>query len=283
MHNTSDGITQSGECCVYSRQGHSPKGSSFHTHEFYEVSLILSGDVMTLLRDRKDCGTHPRLLLAAPGTPHLTALATDSFYSRVNLYFGKEFLSENRQWQELLSIFGSNGNIIVLTPKQAQDCCRWLEDIDQENNSLRKKLLVLLYLSHISDFDQQQRGGFFEPSANFVLGCLQYMEHHYAEHLVAQQLADRFSISRTTLMTHMKYQTGRTFSEHLTHIRAEKAVELLKQGISQEEVAAHTGLGTGGGLIRAFRRCYGCTPKQYMQENYPQLYLSKSKNRVLSE
>lgn len=277
MHNTLDGITNSRDCRVYSRQGHSPKGSSFHTHDYYEVSLIMSGDVITLLHDRKDSGTHPRLLLAGPGTPHLTCLATDSFYSRVNLYIGKEFFDQTQQWHSLSGVFGRNGNIVPLTQMQARNCHRWLEDVDNESNELRKKLLVLLLLSRISDFNQQHRGSEHEPSVNYVLGCLQYMQMHYAEHLVACDIASRFGISRTTLMTHMKQQTGRTFSEHLTHIRAEKAVGLLKQGVSQEEAAARTGLGTGGGLIRAFRRCYGLTPRQYMLENFPYLYVSKSK------
>ena len=39
----------------------------------------------------------------------------------------------------------------------------------------------------------------------------------------------------------------------------------IQKGISQEETAQQTGLGSGGGIIRAFRKCYAMTPGQYMK------------------
>ena len=52
-------------------EGYRPNMSDYHMHEYYEISLILSGDVKVLLPQSVQSGTMSRLVLTRPMTSHL--------------------------------------------------------------------------------------------------------------------------------------------------------------------------------------------------------------------
>lgn len=251
-------------CCVSFKEGHSPEPVDFHSHSFYEVSLILSGNVKTLLRNRSEEGTQCRLVLSAPETPHLVFLSKPSHYARLNLYFEPEFIANSViEWPSLSQVFGKQGNIIMLSPEERQFCQARLQDIMTEDNLFRKKLRILALLSYIAEFDKSLSKT--SPIPHYVVDAVTYINGHYNERIVASELADVLKVGRTTLMTSIKKYTGLTLSEYILRVRIKKAIQLLQKGMSQEVVAEETGFCNGSGIVRAFRRCYGMTPGQYMK------------------
>ena len=262
-----------GNCRVTYYSGDRSIMTDFHSHKYYEVSLIVSGRIRSLLCDRCEEGDHSRLVLTAPGTPHYIYMTEPSHYHRVNLCFAIDFVSDYvPEWQELSSVFGSNGNIIPLDSEKCQFLLDKLNAINAEDNSFRQRLLILEFLSHVSDLDTARHDTVHERPPKYVVDALSYIQEHYAEHIVAADLAWKLGISRTTLMTAFKRHTNATLSDYITGVRVKKAVAMLKLGESQESAAEHTGLCNGGGLIRAFKRCYGMTPRQYLkslEENPP--------------
>lgn len=251
-------------CCISFKEGHSPEPVDFHSHSFYEISLILSGNVKTLLRNRSEDGCQCRLVLTAPGTPHLVFLSKPSHYSRLNLYFEPEFIANSViEWPSLSQVFGKNGNIIMLTPEECQIYRKKLEEIENEDSVFRKKLCILSLLSHISDLDKNLSN--ISQIPPYVVDAVSFINEHYSRRIVASVLADTLGVGRTTLMTSIKKYTGLTLSEYVLRVRIKKAVELLQKGLSQENVAAETGFCNGSGIVRAFRKCYGMTPGQYLK------------------
>lgn len=257
------------DCRVTYREDYRSSMVDFHSHEHYEVSLILSGNVKSLLQHRAESGPHSRLVLTAPRTPHFIFLESPSLYSRINLAFTHSFVADYvPEWRELVKIFGQNGNILLLNEAQCHACRQRLEKLMGERNPFRQRLRILELLSLISEFDQQADSA--EEPPPYVLQALAYINGHYAEHIVAARLAWKLEIGRTTLMTAFRKHTGTTLVQYVTRVRLKKAILLLRDGISQEVVAERTGFGNGGGLIRAFRSHYGMTPKQYMKSLQPQ-------------
>lgn len=261
-----DGHPSNQQCYVSFKHGHCPDPADFHSHDYYEISLILSGHMKSMLRDKEQDGNQPRLILCAPGTPHLIFMSSPSHYARMNLYFEPDFIENSiEEWHTLSRAFGKNGNIINLS---RVDCERYQTELYQimdDNNVIRKKLRILALLTYILEndsFTKQKTEPFSSP---IVLDAVSYINKHYAERIVAADLAKILNIGRTTLMTAIKKHTGLTLSDYVMKVRVKKAVVLLKKGISQEETAQQTGLGSGGGIIRAFRKCYAMTPGQYMK------------------
>ena len=254
-----------GNCRVTYYQGDRSIMTDFHSHKYFEVSLIVSGSIRSLLCDRCEEGSHSRLVLTAPGTPHFIYMTEPSLYHRVNLCFSMDFVTDYvPEWKRLSEVFGKSGNIIMVSEESCNFLLKKLDGINAETDAFRQRLLILELLSHISDLDSRREESFSDRPPKHVVEALLYIQEHYAEHIVASDLAWRLGVSRTTLMTSFKKHTDTTLSDYVTRVRLKKALAILKLGESQEVAAEQTGLCNGGGLIRAFKRCYGMTPKQYL-------------------
>lgn len=259
-------IPKWGNCRVTYYCGDRSWMTDFHSHKYYEISLILSGSIRSLLCDRCDEGTHSRLVLTAPGTPHFIYMTEPSLYHRVNLCFSMDFVTDYvPEWQDLSKVFGVSGNIIPVDGEARDFLLGKLNAIHGETNPFRQRLLILELLSHVLELDVLRADSPIERPPKYVVDALSYIQEHYAEHIVAAELAWQLGISRTTLMTAFKKHTGTTLADYITRVRVKKAVSILKLGESQESAAEQTGLYNGGGLIRAFKHCYGMTPKQYLK------------------
>jgi AraC-like DNA-binding protein len=255
------------DCDVSYYEGDRSTMMDFHIHVYYEISLILTGNVRSMLSERVVESEQSRLVLTAPYTPHWMELASEGHYSRINLSFSREFLEDYvPEWRSLAKVFGKRGNILLLTREQRETCRERLVALDGERDPFRQRLKILELLSHVAELDRSETTGGGDPPPAYIVEALTYIGEHYGDRIVAQELAWRLGVGRTTLMTGFRRYTGSTLGEYLTRVRVKAAIPLLRQGISQERVAERVGLCSGGGLIRAFRHCYGVTPKQYMKE-----------------
>ena len=142
-------------CRVSYRESYRSSMVDFHSHDHYEISLIISGNVKSLLQDRSESGPQSRLVLTAPHTPHFIFLETPGFYSRINLAFSDTFVTNYvPEWPTLVKIFGKNGNIILLNDRQLKLCQSRLTELQAEENPFRQRLRILEFLSLIADLSR---------------------------------------------------------------------------------------------------------------------------------
>ncbi len=250
---------------VNRRAGYFTSVTDYHEHDFYEINLILSGNVRILLGESAEEHHGNCIVLTRPGTPHYIACRHDVLYSRLYLIFTEKFI-ENRlpEWRTLALLFGEHGTVIPLAVEQTKRFHALIEQIDREDKPLDKMLLTYYLLSQLSELSGKgTRNTSRIPP--YILEAIAYLEKHYAENILAADLARALHIGRTTLMTAFKTHTGSTVGEYLTLCRLRHAVSLLGAGKTLEYAADRCGYADTGGLIRAFRRCYGMTPKEYMK------------------
>ena len=249
------------------RAGYTTSVTDHHVHQFYEINLILSGNIRILTADRAEEHRGNCMVLTHPGTPHYISCRPDTLYSRLYLVFTADFV-ENRlpEWHSLATMFGQRGTVLTLTPQQTEFFRQLIEQIEEESNSFRKLLLIYYLLSHLREQEGvQQAEADHVPS--YVLETIAYLENHCDRDLLVDELARQLHIGRTTLMVGFKKHTGQTVGEYLTGCRLHRAVCLLESGRTLEYAAGRCGYADIGGLIRAFRRCYGMTPKEYMRRH----------------
>lgn len=246
-------------------EGYLPQMTDYHMHDYYEISLILSGKVNVLLSDMVDGGTHARLVLMRPHTPHYIYCEPELLYRRKNLLFSPHFLADFLpEMQKMMGIFGKNGMILRLSEAKTELFGAVFEQIQQEKSTFRQKMLLLYFLSLVQDSLPEEENQSQIPG--FVTEALTYISAHCAEHIVAADLAESFGVSRTTLMTAFKKYAGVTVNEYLTRCRVKNAIALLRQGKTEQEVAETCGFTDACNLIRAFKRVFGLTPKQYLSK-----------------
>lgn len=100
------------------------------------------------------------------------------------------------------------------------------------------------------------------------LSLIKYVNAHYKEDLVLQQLADDFNINYSYCSDLFKKATGTNFSQYLTNLRINNACNLLREsdtGIAQ--IAYETGYNDYHYFALVFKKATGVTPSQYREHN----------------
>lgn len=247
-------------------KGYYPNMTDYHMHKYYELSIIISGNVNVLLKDSVESSTESKIVLLRPFTPHYIYCEPDILYRRVNICFSSDFISEySPEWQQLMGIFAENGAVLKL---DKENCAQYVElanKIKNETNLLRKKLLLMYLISLIAD--NMQLVGEFTNLPLFVTKALAYISGHYSEKIIAADLAERLNVSRTTLMTAFKKHTGTTLNDYLAGCRLKHAVAMLKSGAPLSVIAENCGFNNSPNLIRCFKRHFDMTPSQYIAKN----------------
>ncbi len=247
-------------------EGYHARMVDFHMHDYYEISLILEGELKVFIDGRAVGGHDCRLVLSPPRAPHFISRSGESLYRRYNIAFSDAFFANYvPEWQQLLTVFGTHGRVLTLTQETADALCELFRSVDDEKNPFRQRLLVLYLLSQILEMTQgTNETGTTIPS--YIGEALSYIGLHYAEKILSEELARRLGVSRTTLMTGFRQYTGSTIGEYLLRCRVKNAERLLRAGETEATAADACGFCDGGALIRAFQKCYGMTPRHYLKE-----------------
>jgi AraC-like DNA-binding protein len=246
------------------RESYSTNMGNFHMHDYYEISVILSGKVKVLLSESASEGENCRLVLTSPNTPHFVACDESVLYRRLNILFAPQFIENySAEFSSLLSVFGKNGRVISVATEQCEKYVEIAEKIKNETNSTRQKLISLYLLSLISETIKDEPPSEAPP---YVTAALRYINEHYSEKIVASELAWKLGIGRTTLMTAFKRYTGSTLQEHILRYRLSKAIKLLSNGQTEQAAAESCGFNDSCTLIRSFKKIFGQTPAQYMKQ-----------------
>lgn len=256
------------DVAVAYHEGYYTSVTDYHEHDFYEINLILSGNVRILFGDRAEEGRERRMVLTRPGTPHHVSCSPDTLYRRVYLMFTDAFVADRLpEWQQLSAVFGEKGRAVTLTEEESARLLALIEQIDAEKSLFRRRLLVYCFLSLVTELSSfsEVGAGSGKQIPPYVVEVLAYLEKHYPEKILASDLARRMHVGRTTLMTEFKKYTGTTVGAYLTHCRLRNAATLLREGQTLEYTAERCGFSDGSGLVRSFRRCYGMTPRQYVE------------------
>ncbi|MFA6663717.1 MAG: response regulator [Lachnospiraceae bacterium] len=103
-----------------------------------------------------------------------------------------------------------------------------------------------------------------DRSRSIIKECEEYIDKHYMENLVLDEMADSIGTSTGYLSRRFKELTGQTIIEYTNKKRLEKAKEYLsKDDVMIYEVAEKLGFGNATYFSHFFRKATGMTPKEY--------------------
>ncbi|HVI44225.1 MAG TPA: helix-turn-helix domain-containing protein [Chitinophaga sp.] len=106
--------------------------------------------------------------------------------------------------------------------------------------------------------------GLKEHNDDIIKDAQQYIEKHYKDKLVVEELADHFNMSRRTFERRFKKATRNTVAEYVQRVKVEGAKKQLETGRkSIQEVMLNVGYTDTQSFRSVFRRITGMTPVEY--------------------
>ncbi len=99
---------------------------------------------------------------------------------------------------------------------------------------------------------------------DIVSRAIKYLEENYTNQSVSvESLTDHINISRAHLAKTFKTYTSESVHEYLTRLRMQHFKKLIAEGNSVLEASLDSGFSDYSSFVKAFKRLYGITPRQY--------------------
>jgi len=192
-------------------------------------------------------------------------------YERIILYIAPSFLQrESVEDCDLEVCFGSSrGPVLRLSDRQWGKIQNLVEELERELSTKRfgraiaGNSLLLRLLVEIGRCQQLGDAAWPEPvmpRSGTMEEILHYLDDNLTRDVSADELAERFFLSKYHMMRRFRQETGTTIHTYLTERRLFLAKELMAQGMASTEACYAVGFGTYSSFSRAFQRLFGTTP-----------------------
>ncbi len=250
-----------------------------HTHDFYEVNIILRGEGQHYIEDSHCDVSEGHVFIIPPMIRHGYDQPNnpDVIHVLIRTSFLERYAMELRSLPGFHALFEIEPALrssydpsifLRLTKEQLSGLLpTWeaLHDACCRGDDVPANALTLLLIARLCAC-AWQRGG-EDASADgrtLVIACMEYLRTHLAERIALHDLTERFHVSRSALLRRFRQVSGESPMRYLLRCRVERAAELLKTtDVPIAQVASACGFFDQSHLARAFREAQGVTPMQY--------------------
>lgn len=248
-----------------------------HYHDFNKIIIFISGDV-TYIIEGKSYKLKPwDILLVGKNDLHLPVVSSDIPYERMVLWLNPLFLEEhNKDNCDLLSCFQLASkrklNLIRLDTKQIHLLKQNLTHLEQEvqneafGSAILKNALFIQLMVQINrlflgmDATRSMDDIQYDPRIEDILS---FINTNLDKNLSIDMISKTFYLNRYYLMHLFKRETGYTLYGYIQKKRLIKASDLIKNGMQAGEVCTLCGFGDYSSFVRAFKKEFQLSPKQY--------------------
>ena len=251
----------------------------WHCHDFYEFYIHLQGAEYYSVDNRTYVLRPNQLLILPPFRMHgLMANNTLKHYERAFIYISPAFLKilgcgQIDIEQMLNKLLHSGRFVFDISTEDARECARQIDTVHRNTGSNapweRFADITHLVTALRIMLEAASAPGNTLPTvqANPLMHeILAYIEEHCCEPLSLQSLAERFSISRSSLSHQFLRYTHHSVYEYIIYKRVMMARQRLIENVTPSEAAYQCGFGDYSNFLRAFQRISGMSPSQYRRE-----------------
>lgn len=264
-----------------------------HEHEFYELVLIVHGQVSHYFENIYYRLHGGDMILIRPGQFHQYVLEEGASFELINCLFLPELFE--RQWQAAIDPDGKIESFLLypfanrkeefhprisLALAESRRVEKLLEDMLDEQSQgrlfssvvIRLKLfelfhLILRYQNEAIHREKPAAVKRTDPKIIMIQRVHQYLAENPELKLDIEQMASTFGVSSRHLNRLFKQETGKTVMEMLHFIRIEKAKQLLMHTNDRVvDIAARVGYDDTSFFTKLFIRKVKCSPGKYREE-----------------
>ena len=253
----------------------------FHYHDFNKIIIFISGEV-TYIIEGKSYSLKPwDILLVGKSDLHLPIISSATPYERIILWLNPLFLEgHNKNDCDLLSCFHLASerklNLVRLSSKHINSLKQNLADLEDEmqdkafGSPILRNALFLQFMVKINrlflgmDIDKNIDDIKYDARIEDILS---FINSNLDKYLSIDMLSKAFYLNKYYLMHLFKEETGYTIYSYILKKRIIKASGLIKSGIQAGEVCTQCGFGDYSSFVRAFKKEFGLSPKQYYKSS----------------
>lgn len=230
-----------------------------HYHEFYEIHLVVNGEVIYWI-DGKVYPVHAgNLMLLSPMQLHRPALTDSGSCQRIIIWISKQYLEQKTQNTNLLTCFTNKQHLYQATnlTDTFQKLYREYSSQKPHSDLYAESLLlqILIELSRADDCVILQ-----EKQSPLIAKIITYICEHFTEDICLDSIAQHFHVSKFYLSHLFKTETGTSLYRYIILKRIALAKQLLLSGQPACQVALHCGFHDYSVFYKAFKSEYNQSP-----------------------
>jgi AraC-like DNA-binding protein len=253
----------------------------FHYHDFNKIIIFISGEV-TYIIEGKSYKLKPwDILLVGRNDLHLPIISPDISYERIILWLNPLFLEEhNKNNCNLLSCFQlateRNLNLLRLNKMDVDSLKQNLVNLEGAihdkafGSDILKNALFLQFMVKINrlflgmEFNKDIDDINYDPRIEDILS---FINSNLDVDLSIDIISKKFYLNKYYLMHLFKKETGYTLYSYIQKKRVIRASDFIKSGMQAGEVCALCGFGDYSTFVRAFKKEFKLSPKQYYKQS----------------
>lgn len=235
-----------------------------HYHEFYEIHMVLSGEVSYWVDGKVYPLSTGSLMLLCPMQLHKPALTELASCQRVVLWINKQYLEQELYNGSFTECF-CNGQHLYHAPYLTET----FQKIYSEARSTRVHArLYAQNLLHQILIELSRMDGSITPAKKpspLIADIITYVGDHFTEELPLDEIARHFHVSKSHLSHLFKTQTGSGLYHYIIVKRLSLAKQLLLSGQPASQVYALCGFRDYSVFYKAFKAHYNQSPNELLK------------------
>jgi len=247
-----------------------------HFHDGFEIHFTLTNGTVYQIDERKFEADAGSIALFSSEEVHRVSIDRSRLYERYFLLFRPRFIQGiTINYPAILDILSKNRkrDCLELTSSQQATFIRLYDELieinDKREEELNNLLLelklgeILVLLNQLFDGDDKMHQPISYEHSQLISEIVNFIKSNYADEITLDSLAERFFVSKSTIIRSFKDVMGMTPTQYLIYTRIMESRKFLSKGFSVKEVAAKIGYKDESSFIKKFKEIQGESPKQY--------------------
>lgn len=237
----------------------------FASHDYYEILLIKQGELDIRTPGHLYHSDGSTLVIIPPHTVHCNVLTgASASYVRYIFFFTEAFCASIPDMDTLLLPFSKGLSVYSLNQQEQKQFLDTFDKLYRDDSPLHARILLQSILYDIGKLGDALP---IEPDKrDYIQAVANYISTHYADKLVAAEIAKQFGVSRTKLLTDFQKNMHYSFGNTIMRERIAHAKKYLLEGKSITETAELCGFSSDTHLRYCFHVIMNMTPSEYRKK-----------------
>lgn len=240
-----------------------------HWHQSTEILFVLKGKLKVKLSDRTNIISAHEFIIINPNTVHSTQSITKNYVLCLQIPFSFMSSITNNKFQKEFN-FDPNIHQFREITQLHQDVSKLALFTEKEDNSIQNSLSIYIFgltiLKNLLFKLSTKKNKSNEFNIDFSNEFIGLIANHYNESLHLSDIAQYFGYSDSYCSRLIKKNFGYSFSDYLTSVRIEKAIDIaLLEHPNLELLAEKVGFKSYRNLYNGFIKNYGCPPLEIIK------------------